>query len=90
MDNSYIFSIFLPINNISNNFSQSIKSIINNKFFNFEEEIELILLFNGDTISDNQFKEYVKQYPENIKLIYNNNSSTSLYSDLKQDFDDYD
>lgn len=63
-------SILMPVYNVQNYLDQSIKSVINQSF----DDYELIIINDGST--DNSPKicdEYAKKYPENIQVFHQEN-----------------
>lgn len=68
------FSIIIPVFNAEKFISQAIDSIIN-QTLDFKENIEIILVDDGSTDQSQKIcRQYERQYPNNIKYIYQDNS----------------
>ncbi|MCC7554091.1 MAG: glycosyltransferase [Methanobacteriaceae archaeon] len=76
------FSIIMPIYNTEKYLEESINSIIKQNF-GFENNIELILVDNGSNDNSKEIcLKYRKQYPENIKYLFQKHSRQSKARNL--------
>ena len=72
-DGAPIFSIVMACYNVENYIAEAIDSIIN-QTFDFEKNVEIILVDDGSSDTTNEIcKRYVELYPENIKYFYKEN-----------------
>ncbi|MGR2780099.1 glycosyltransferase family 2 protein [Bacillus subtilis] len=73
-----LFSIVMPVYNSGLYLSEAIDSIID-QTFNFEENIEIILIENNSIDnSKNICEKYATAFPNNIKIIYQDTPNVSL------------
>lgn len=73
----YKFSVIIPIYNSEKYIDETIKSVIN-QTIGFKENIQLIMINDGSSDNSEKIcKNYQKQYPDNIKYIYQKNKGVS-------------
>ena len=68
------FSIIIPCYNVEEYLEEAVESVINQENFNFEKDVEIILVDDGSTDGTAEIcKNYVELYPDNIQYFYQEN-----------------
>lgn len=76
--NNKHFSIIIPCYNMENYIKRTINSIINQKNINFDD-IEIIIVDDGSLDGTSRLcHDFVNQYPDNIKYIYQENQGQAI------------